>query len=63
MVWLKCCPRCIGDLCQGMDLHGYYVACLQCGYHLNEVEEVVLRYVEPPEANVPTPQVQAANAR
>ena len=44
MFWLKCCPRCNkGDLYEGKDMYGRYVACLQCGYYLTEVEEVVLR--------------------
>jgi hypothetical protein len=45
MFWLKCCPRCNdGDLHQGADIHGSYIACLQCGYYLTEAEEVALRY-------------------
>ena len=45
MIWLKGCPRCdSGDLSEGKDLYGQYVSCLQCGYYLNEAEEVVLRY-------------------
>jgi hypothetical protein len=31
MVWLKACPRCLGDLISESDLYGSYVACLQCG--------------------------------
>ncbi len=45
MLWLKSCPRCDkGDLCQDMDIFGYFVSCLQCGYYLTEAEEVVLMY-------------------
>ena len=47
MVWLKSCPRCNGDLTENEDLHGHYVACVQCGYYLSEVEEVVLKYSTP----------------
>ena len=45
MFWLKSCPRCRGDLFQGRDHYGWYVSCMQCGHHLNEVEGVMLRYV------------------
>ena len=45
MFWLKSCPRCRGDLIQARDHYGCYISCLQCGHHLNEVEEGVLRYV------------------
>jgi hypothetical protein len=31
MMWLKACPRCLGDLISESDLHGSYVVCLQCG--------------------------------
>ena len=44
MVWLKCCPRCTGDLYEDRDLHGRYIACLQCGYYLSQSEETLLRY-------------------
>ena len=44
MTWLKCCPRCNGDLCENKDSYGRYVACVQCGHYLSEMEEVVLRY-------------------
>lgn len=44
MFWFKCCPKCNkGDLYQGKDRYGNYIACLQCGYYLTEAEEVVLR--------------------
>jgi hypothetical protein len=46
MFWLKSCPKCdTGDLYDGQDQYGRYIACLQCGHYLTEVEEVVLRYV------------------
>jgi hypothetical protein len=45
MFWFKSCFRCgTGDLYQGRDQSGAYIACLQCGHHLTEAEEVVLRY-------------------
>lgn len=45
MFWLKSCPRCRGDLFQARDHYGWYVSCLQCGHHFNEVEEAIFRYV------------------
>jgi len=35
MLWLKCCPRCGGDLYLERDVYGAYVACLQCGRHFD----------------------------
>ena len=43
MFWLKCCPRCSGDLYEGGDIHGSFIACLQCSHYLTEVDEVILR--------------------
>ncbi len=43
MFWLKSCPHCLGDLYEGKDLYGWYVACLQCGHYLEEAEELILR--------------------
>jgi hypothetical protein len=45
MFWLKSCPRCRGDLYEGKDVYGRYVACLQCGHYLGEAEELLLRYL------------------
>ena len=64
MVWFKCCPRCSGDLCEEADLYGNYIACLQCGYYLSDVEEVVLRYsppdrVDKPNQKAPVPVAMA----
>ena len=44
MFWFKSCSRCNGDLYEGNDVHGGYVACLQCGDYLTPTEEAVLRY-------------------
>ena len=43
MFWLKCCPRCSGDLYEGRDIHGSFVACLQCSHYLAQVDEFILR--------------------
>jgi len=32
MVYLKACPKCMGDLAVGRDMYGSYVSCLQCGF-------------------------------
>jgi len=40
--WLKQCPRCQGDLRQESDIYGVYVACVQCGYIVNQAEEMRL---------------------
>ncbi len=40
--WLKQCPRCWGDLRADADRYGSYIACMQCGYILNQTEETRL---------------------
>ena len=42
MFWLKSCPRCAGDLYDARDLFGGYLACLQCGHYLSELEELAV---------------------
>ena len=42
MFWLKRCPRCHGDLHSDRDIHGAYVACLQCGHYLSAEEELTV---------------------
>ncbi len=32
MVYLKSCPKCLGDLTLGRDSYGTFVSCLQCGF-------------------------------
>ncbi|MCH8088593.1 MAG: hypothetical protein IH955_01105 [Chloroflexi bacterium] len=43
MYWFKSCPRCHGDLFTGSDIHGSYIACLQCSHELTMTEEIGLR--------------------
>ncbi len=43
MFWLKSCTRCSGDLYEGRDIHGSFIACLQCSHYLTEVDEAILR--------------------
>ncbi|MBI2171979.1 MAG: hypothetical protein HYU30_08190 [Chloroflexi bacterium] len=38
MVWLKGCPKCRGELTDNKDTYGYYIYCVQCGYHLTEAQ-------------------------
>ena len=38
MMFLKGCPKCSGDMLLNRDIHGQYVACLQCGY-LRDVKD------------------------
>jgi hypothetical protein len=47
MFWLKGCPRCGGDLYRDRDIYGQFVACLQCGRHLNGNEEAALGRADP----------------
>jgi len=42
MFWLKGCQRCGGDLYQGVDIYGPYIACLQCSKQLADVEVLAL---------------------
>ncbi len=32
MVYLKSCPKCLGDLTMGQDTYGTFISCLQCGF-------------------------------
>ena len=32
MVYLKSCPKCLGDLTVREDAYGSFINCLQCGY-------------------------------
>ena len=43
MFWLKGCPRCNGDLYEDRDIHGSYIACLQCSKYLTAADEAKLR--------------------
>jgi hypothetical protein len=43
MVWIRCCPRCKGDLQDNQDIYGNYFVCIQCGYYLTDSEETRLR--------------------
>jgi hypothetical protein len=36
MLWLKACPKCGGDLQEGKDRFGPYLACIQCGCYVND---------------------------
>jgi predicted anti-sigma-YlaC factor YlaD len=43
MFWLKGCPRCGGDLYEGIDIYGRYIACLQCSREIPEEDAEALR--------------------
>ena len=32
MVYLKSCPKCLGDLTVSQDGYGAFISCLQCGF-------------------------------
>ena len=32
MVYLKACPKCLGDLTVAKDGYGTFISCLQCGF-------------------------------
>ena len=32
MLYLKSCPKCLGDLTAGQDGYGTFISCLQCGF-------------------------------
>ena len=42
MIWFKSCTKCRGDLTEGSDTYGPYVACMQCSHYLTEAEEADL---------------------
>jgi len=44
MFWLRCCPRCGGDLVEDADWYGAYMACVQCAYYLTEAEEASVKF-------------------
>ncbi len=49
---LKGCPRCGGDISIDRDYHGWYEACLQCGYtselrNITELKQPAEREKEP----------------
>ena len=43
MFWLKCCPKCQGDLYEDKDINGSSIACLQCSHYLTVADEARLR--------------------
>jgi hypothetical protein len=42
MFWLKACPKCHGDLYNGKDAYGSFIACMQCSRYLTQAEEAKL---------------------
>ena len=39
MFKLSGCPKCHGDIYYGQDIHGSYLACIQCGRYYAMFEE------------------------
>ena len=37
MVYLKSCPKCLGDLTMRQDAYGAFISCIQCGF-MRDVE-------------------------
>ena len=54
MYWLKACQKCGGDLYEGKDMYGPFVACLQCGRYSSEAK--------PARAEMPSPQRSSRRA-
>ncbi|MBI2935943.1 MAG: hypothetical protein HYY31_03940 [Chloroflexi bacterium] len=54
MWWFKGCPRCGGDIYEEQETDGLYIACLQCGYYLREIEMVRLKLSRHLVGEVPT---------
>jgi len=40
MLFLKCCPRCKGDIYLDKDTYGHFIECLQCGFSKDLHEKV-----------------------
>ena len=38
MFKLRGCPKCHGDLCDGKDIYGTYLSCIQCGRYYSAPE-------------------------
>lgn len=43
MLYLKSCPRCSGDIYEGFDMFGHFLACVQCGYELTDPQTTHLK--------------------
>ena len=50
MLFLKCCPRCRGDIHLDKDTYGHYVECLQCGFSKDLPDSVGQAAAEEPGA-------------
>ena len=49
MVYLKSCPKCLGDLTVAQDGYGTFISCLQCGF-MKDVEVKGASRAAPPSA-------------
>ena len=58
MLFLKCCPRCKGDIYVDKDTYGHFMECLQCGFTRDlpdRLEKVSAEAPERPEEAVALP--------
>ena len=42
-MYLKICPKCMGDVYASRDIYGAFLTCAQCGYYLTPEQEAHLR--------------------
>ena len=52
MVYLKSCPKCLGDLTVAQDGYGTFIRCLQCGFMKDLEVKGASRATSPPTAAV-----------
>ena len=52
MVYLKSCPKCLGDLTVAQDGYGTFISCLQCGFMKDIEVEGASRAAPPSSAAV-----------
>ena len=49
MLFLKCCPRCKGDIYLDKDGYGHFMECLQCGFSKDLPDKVEAVSAEEPD--------------
>ena len=47
MVYLKSCPKCLGDLTMSQDAYGTFISCLQCGFMRDIEAEATAKAASP----------------
>lgn len=43
MLYLKKCPKCMGDVYESRDIYQTFLTCAQCGFYLTPEQEAHLR--------------------